>query len=331
MAQAEQQNVRIEKHVFPCLDSDLPRFDLANTPSRRRGIPAELELRLRIAGCELIQKTGMLLGCKQVVMACAQMLLQRAYCRLDISRHSLQWVGLACLFLAAKTEEDHQRLRSILLVGRQVAHRMTREYAEKQTELAPMIVGDDDYHELKNNVIKSERRVLKELGFCVHLKHPHKDVAQLAWNYMNDALRSDVFLRFEVAVIACACIDLATRKLDIPMPDLWFQSFGVHPDDFEQTCATILQLYRQSPVYLDDLARELELALQGEDLTDPRLAAPKKHRGRSPQREGSPARVMHMADQRHDRTVIVTSVTKIAAVMSAHMGVEAVGVDSRFG
>ena len=54
--------------------------------------------------------------------------------------------------------------------------------------------------------------------------------------------------------------------VDIPMPDLWFQSFGVHPDDFEQTCATILQLYRQSPVYLDDLARELELALRGEVL-----------------------------------------------------------------
>ena len=30
------------------------------------------------------------------------------------------------------------------------------------------------YSKLKNEVIKSERRILKELGFCVHLKHPHK-------------------------------------------------------------------------------------------------------------------------------------------------------------
>ena len=36
------------------------------------------------------------------------------------------------------------------------------------------MVLDQDYVTLKNNVIKAERRVLKELGFCVHVKHPHK-------------------------------------------------------------------------------------------------------------------------------------------------------------
>lgn len=33
---------------------------------------------------------------------------------------------------------------------------------------------DQNYVNLKNLVIKAERRVLKELGFCVHVKHPHK-------------------------------------------------------------------------------------------------------------------------------------------------------------
>lgn len=33
---------------------------------------------------------------------------------------------------------------------------------------------DQDYVNLKNQIIKAERRVLKELGFCVHVKHPHK-------------------------------------------------------------------------------------------------------------------------------------------------------------
>lgn len=37
----------------------------------------------------------------------------------------------------------------------------------------PMIL-DESYVNLKNHVIKSERRILKELGFCVHVKHPHK-------------------------------------------------------------------------------------------------------------------------------------------------------------
>ena len=36
------------------------------------------------------------------------------------------------------------------------------------------MVLDAAYIDLKNHVIKAERRVLKELGFCVHVKHPHK-------------------------------------------------------------------------------------------------------------------------------------------------------------
>lgn len=37
----------------------------------------------------------------------------------------------------------------------------------------PLIL-DQEYVNLKNQIIKAERRVLKELGFCVHVKHPHK-------------------------------------------------------------------------------------------------------------------------------------------------------------
>ena len=36
------------------------------------------------------------------------------------------------------------------------------------------MVLDLNYINLKKQVITAERRVLKELGFCVHVKHPHK-------------------------------------------------------------------------------------------------------------------------------------------------------------
>jgi hypothetical protein len=39
--------------------------------------------------------------------------------------------------------------------------------------IAPVVL-DTIYTSLKTQVIKAERRVLKELGFCVHVKHPHK-------------------------------------------------------------------------------------------------------------------------------------------------------------
>ena len=33
---------------------------------------------------------------------------------------------------------------------------------------------DGNYQYIKNQVIKAERKLLRELGFCVHVKHPHK-------------------------------------------------------------------------------------------------------------------------------------------------------------
>ncbi|KHJ47315.1 hypothetical protein D918_02175 [Trichuris suis] len=52
---------------------------------------------------------------------------------------------------------------------------------------------DHRYVTLKNEVIKAERRVLKELGFCVHIKHPHK----VRWVDLDEQLNQlrDKYLR----------------------------------------------------------------------------------------------------------------------------------------
>lgn len=123
----------------------------------------------------------------------------------------------------------------------------------------PLDSSTEEYFALKDDIIKAERRVLKELGFCVHLSHPHtliisfqkllgledrkvrprcrkpknrgktsvpaicenslylllpaQDLAQLAWNYMNDGLRTSVFLRFPVETISCAVLQLGAARL----------------------------------------------------------------------------------------------------------------------
>lgn len=43
------------------------------------------------------------------------------------------------------------------------------------------LVLDNNYVNHKNLVIKGERRILKELGFCVHVKHPHKVSSSFLW------------------------------------------------------------------------------------------------------------------------------------------------------
>lgn len=49
------------------------------------------------------------------------------------------------------------------------------------------IILDENYIYLKNQVIKAERRILKELGFCVHVKHPHKFIVAVAQILKNES------------------------------------------------------------------------------------------------------------------------------------------------
>lgn len=197
-------------------------------------MPSEVETDLRVYGCQLIQDTGLLLHLRQVVMACAQILFQRYFWRKSmVGPTPVEMLALAALFTASKVEEAKQQsLRAILLVGWHVMQRR----ADPQTTPEPLDTYGSRYLTLKSEVVKAERRLLKELGFCVHVSHPHKliisfqgvlglgdheELAQAAWSYMNDALRTKVFVCAPLPAVACACLHLATLRLGIPMPEWW--------------------------------------------------------------------------------------------------------------
>ncbi|XP_069097160.1 cyclin-L2 isoform X2 [Pleurodeles waltl] len=182
---------------------------------------------------------------------------------------------MACVHLASKLEEAPRRVRDVI----NVFHRL-RQLREKRKP-SPLIL-DPDYVSLKNQIIKAERRILKELGFCVHVKHPHKIIVmylqvlecernqhlvQTSWNYMNDSLRTDVFVRFPPETIACACIYLAARTLEIPLPNRphWFLLFGASEDDIQDICLHILRLYTRKKAnlaYLESKVEKRKLALE---------------------------------------------------------------------
>jgi cyclin L len=147
------------------------------------------------------------------------------------------------------------------------------------------MILDQTYVNLKNAAIKAERRVLKELGFCVHVKHPHKlivvylkyigfdeeknrEMLQLAWNYMNDSFRTDVFVRYQPETIACACIALAARKLNINMSTIppWYVIFNVQEDDLIDACFRIMELYHRAKPNTEKLEEAVdELKRQYQD------------------------------------------------------------------
>uniref|UniRef100_A0A803VRU6 Cyclin-like domain-containing protein n=1 Tax=Ficedula albicollis TaxID=59894 RepID=A0A803VRU6_FICAL len=102
-----------------------------------------------------------------VAMATGQVLFQRFFYTKSFVKHSMEHVSMACVHLASKIEEAPRRIRDVI----NVFHRL-RHLREKKKPV-PLIL-DQEYVNLKNQIIKAERRVLKELGFCVHVKHPHK-------------------------------------------------------------------------------------------------------------------------------------------------------------
>lgn len=116
----------------------IPVERLSPTPSQLDNMDPEMEINLRIVGCELIQDSGVLLKLPQVAMATAQVLYQRFFYSKSFVRHfyevSLsifrlypQHYAMACVFLAAKLEECPRRIRDII----NVFHHM-RQVREKK-------------------------------------------------------------------------------------------------------------------------------------------------------------------------------------------------------
>ncbi|KAJ7999091.1 hypothetical protein DPEC_G00211810 [Dallia pectoralis] len=246
----------------------LPSERLQPSPSAGHGLSANTEQQLRMRCCEMIQAAGILLRLPQVAMATGQILFQRFYYCKSFVRHCAEIVAMSCVHLASKIEEEPRRVRDVLNVFYHLKHSKG-----KRTQ-APMPL-DANYINAKAQVIKAERRVLKELGFCVHVKHPHKIIVmylqvlecekntklvQTAWNYMNDSLRTDVFLRFSAETVACACIYLSARTLQIPLPDQppWFLLFGASEKDLKEICQRILRLYALPNISLIVLLKEVD-------------------------------------------------------------------------
>lgn len=191
---------------------------------------------------------------------------------------------MGSLFLASKIEECVHPIRDVV----NVFHYALCKYRNK-----PYIVMDyycEEYMMLRNEVVIAERYILKELGFNIHVAHPHKliisylkllqlvdqrDLVQKAWNYLNDGLRTVIFLIYPHHVIATSVIWLACRDLGICLSEekeedqqihddddtsfhAWYHLFDTSLSDIEEVSRHILHLY-QHPLPNDLPLTVLEL------------------------------------------------------------------------
>lgn len=77
--------------VFTTIDDFYISDDeLLKSPSRQDGVDEATETLLRRYGCQLIQEAGILLKYTQIVMATAQVVLHRFYCRQSLMTHPVK-------------------------------------------------------------------------------------------------------------------------------------------------------------------------------------------------------------------------------------------------
>uniref|UniRef100_A0A915D7N5 Cyclin-like domain-containing protein n=1 Tax=Ditylenchus dipsaci TaxID=166011 RepID=A0A915D7N5_9BILA len=205
---------------------------LENPPSLADGISREMEKDLRYLGCELIQSGAILLKLPQTAAATGQILFQRYYYQRSFVRCNLEHTVMACLLLASKIEEEPRRPRDIINVYNRLKQLHNRRYSANPDKKLEHLTLDQNYVCLKN---------------CLNMLES-KEMLQKAWSYMNDGLRTDIFLRYRPETIACACIHLAARTIDNPVvlpkaPFPWFELFDASDRDVKAICQVLLELY----------------------------------------------------------------------------------------
>ncbi|KAH6779103.1 arginine-rich cyclin 1, partial [Perilla frutescens var. hirtella] len=225
---------------------------LKSLPSCKDDIDEATETTLRIYGCDLIQESGILLKLPQAVMATGQVLFHRFYCKKSFARFNVKRVAASCVWLASKLEESPRKARQVLVVF----HRM--ECRRENLPIEHLDTSSKRYVDLKADLIRTERHLLKEMGFICHVEHPHKfisnyiatleippELRQEAWNLANDSLRTTLCVRFKSEVVACGVVYAAARRFHVPLPENppWWKAFDADKSGIDEVCRVLAHLY----------------------------------------------------------------------------------------
>ncbi|XP_004505339.1 cyclin-T1-5-like isoform X2 [Cicer arietinum] len=163
------------------------------------------------------------------------------------------------MFLAGKVEETPRPLKDVILISYEMIHK-------KDPAAAQRIKQKEVYEQQKELILLAERVVLATLGFDLNVQHPYKPLveaikkfnvaknalAQVAWNFVNDGLRTSLCLQFKPHHIAAGAIFLAAKFLKVKLPSdgekVWWQEFDVTPRQLEEVSNQMLELYEQNRI-----------------------------------------------------------------------------------
>ncbi|KAI0507030.1 hypothetical protein KFK09_013148 [Dendrobium nobile] len=228
-----------------------------NSPSRRDGIDLKKEAYFRKSYCTYLQDLGMRLKVPQVTIATAIVFCHRFFLRQSHAKNDRRTIATVCMFLAGKVEETPRPLKDVILVSYEIIHK-------KDPSAVQRIKQKEVYEQQKELILLGERLVLATLGFDLNMYHPYKPLveaikkfkvaqnalAQVAWNFVNDGLRTSLCLQFKPHHIAAGAIFLAAKFLKVKLPSdgekVWWQEFDVTPRQLEDVSNQMLELYEQN-------------------------------------------------------------------------------------
>ncbi|KAL0699243.1 hypothetical protein Bca4012_055365 [Brassica carinata] len=230
-----------------------------NSPSRLDGIDLKKETYLRKSYCTFLQDLGMRLKVPQITIATSIIFCHRFFIRQSHARNDRRTIATVCMFLAGKVEETPRPLKDVIVVSYEIIHKKDPATAQK-------IKQKEVYEQQKELILSGEKIVLSTLGFDFNVYHPYKPLveaikkfkvaqnalAQVAWNFVNDGLRTSLCLQFKPHHIAAGAIFLAAKFLKVKLPSdgekVWWQEFDVTPRQLEDVSNQMLELYEQNRV-----------------------------------------------------------------------------------
>lgn len=256
------------------------------TPSRRDGLSYEKEEQYRQAYCQLMIDVGQKLRIPQFTVGTAVCYCHRFYASRSMRRNDRFTVAAAAMFLASKVEEASKGLDVIVQEFWEYRYSVKAHKSPEQIERARAHISDPRNQvfidQVKSLVLVAERALLYTLGFDLPSFGAHrlvlrlskevgwdginKELAQAAWGFVNDSLRTAACLQATSEEISWAVVLLTARLFDhtadLFLPDgtpRWAAA-GVSLSIMHSVIEQIMSLYERTPPFALSAPREADAA-----------------------------------------------------------------------
>ncbi|CAN6611015.1 RNA polymerase II holoenzyme cyclin-like subunit [Trichomonascus vanleenenianus] len=154
----------------------------------------------------LILMLGRQLGLRQRVLATAELYSARFFTKVSIHEVNLYVVVAACVYVACKTEESPQHIRTVASEARALWPEYITPDPTKIAECEFYLIEELDSYLIVHHPYKSLNQLAKSMAEAYPSLQLSSDEMQSTWSMINDSYITDLILLYPPHVIAMACV-----------------------------------------------------------------------------------------------------------------------------